>query len=396
MIRRRRDLAGSDPSDRLRAVLALPDAWDSCPRLLEAAADPSPDVARAALRRLLKLGSSEEASILRARLLTVDLGLVPDYARTLRGLGDPEAALIARDALGSGSSSMRIAAALALRELRDRRALDQLLDALADPIAGVRRFALEALGALGRDRTIAKASAPLLADRDPDVRAAAVDTILATTADAEQLLARVVGDRTPRVRRRLAKASPQLSAPTVSALLDDVDVDVRLDVLWALVERPRDDLLHAVVGATRDRAWQVRRAACRALGGARREEGRETLVAALADSHPTVRAAALGALQEIFAERIVDVLADELSSEHADRRRIAVYALGSCGGEAGGVAVADCVADPDPSVRAAVAHVLAEGTADGVDVLLERLSSDRDATVRNAARSALEGRGARR
>lgn len=181
---RRRDRR--DPSARLRAVLALPDAPEALPALMEAVGDASAEVARAALVRVARHGGPSEARALRAHLLEVDLALVRDWAATLRALGDGEAVATAADGLAVPSTGTRMAAAMALGELGDAAAAP-LTHALQDRIAGVRRCALDALAALGPGVASADVCAPLLRDRDVDVRCAAVRAVDALAADADGL-----------------------------------------------------------------------------------------------------------------------------------------------------------------------------------------------------------------
>jgi hypothetical protein len=96
MIRRRHRL---DPSERLRRVRSLPSDDASCAPLLEAVADVSLDVARAALRRLTPLAGQAEIDALRSQMLELDIGIVGDLAATLRQLGDAEASRVAVAAL---------------------------------------------------------------------------------------------------------------------------------------------------------------------------------------------------------------------------------------------------------------------------------------------------------
>jgi hypothetical protein len=228
-LRRRPDATG-----RLKAVLALPEGQESCPALLAAVGDPSLDVARAALQRLVRVGCAREAEALRERLFTVDIGLVPDCARTLRALGDRESAAVASARLSDPLPATRKTAALALRELAEPSARGALCVALADTNASVRASVVDALARLPADDATLTAVAELLHDADPVVRAAAVDALarLATTPDS--CLAGIVADPSSVVRRHLARAAGRLGSPLVAALAGDPDADVRADLADAL------------------------------------------------------------------------------------------------------------------------------------------------------------------
>ena len=394
LIRRRRAL---DPSARLQAVNDLPQEPVSCVALLEAASDPSLDVARAALARLSKLGGEREAAALRARLLSVDLGVVPAYATTLRVLADLEAAGVARRGLTDPSPTVRIAAALALRELRDPASRRGLLLAVGDPISGVRRFALDAVAQLGPDLETEDVCGAALHDPDAEVRAAAVRALAHVASDAEGRLADVRDDPAPRVRHELARLSPRLGDALVrSIVLGDSDPDVRAEAVWRLVATPRPSLLDTERAAADDPDWHVRWAACRALGATRDERARDRLVSSLVDPHETVRAAAARALAEIFGERLVAILAGELGRPEPAVRRALVYRLAELGGAAAVASIAALAGDASPEVREAVVHGLAQTHTVGSVPVLERLTQDENRDVRAVAGAALDRmRGAR-
>jgi HEAT repeat protein len=381
-----------DPSERLRAVLELPDDPASCTALLEAAADPSLNVARAALHRLAQLGAADEARELRRRLLSVDLGIVPAYAAVLRALGDREAAAVARRGLRDRSLPVRLAAAIAQRELADPASASALRLASTDSVAGVRRVALEALGRLGRSSESEAACVAALSDPDTEVRAAAVRALAGTAKDLDARLEPVLCDRAPRVRREVARLSGRLSDRHVGVVIRDAAADVRAEALWALVRRPRRTLVDAIAAAASDPEWHVRRAACRALGAARDERASPRLLRSLLDSHPTVRAAAARALSEIFGERLVDLLAEAVGDAgDAALRKAIVYRLADAGGKVATMRIAELGGDESLDVRAAVAHALAEISAnEAVAVtVLHRLARDESADVRAAAETAL-------
>ncbi|HEY3765110.1 MAG TPA: HEAT repeat domain-containing protein, partial [Gaiellales bacterium] len=156
---RRRERA--DPTARLRRVRALPPTPAALPELIRALADPSTDIVSAALTALAHIGGAAEAEHLRGMLLTVDLGLVPDVAATLRTLGDRAAVPAAVAGLADSSLGTRMAAATVLGVLGDPAAVAPLAAALADPIAGVRRCALTALAQIGPAPDVEAACAPL-------------------------------------------------------------------------------------------------------------------------------------------------------------------------------------------------------------------------------------------
>ena len=104
-----------DATKRLRAVQAS----RSPQELIESLDDPSPEVARAAIARLVELESQHAAAPLRSRLLDVDLSPVADIASALRRIGDSEVVELAIAALSDQRYPRRLAAVRALGALGD-------------------------------------------------------------------------------------------------------------------------------------------------------------------------------------------------------------------------------------------------------------------------------------
>jgi len=374
----------------LRAVHALRAEPSSCPALLEAARDPSLQVATAALERLQTLGGPREAAVLRERLLSVDVALVAAYARTLKVLRDEHATAAACAGLAEPSQARRQAAAIALRELTDERSRPALLDALSDPAASVRRTSLEALARLAPDPRTERACARALADRDDAVRAAAVRTLASIATSPGLLLRPLTSDPSTTVRRQVARAGTTLADETLWILSGDEHADVRAELLRTLRRHPRAQLTPQVIAALSDVSWHVRHRACRALAAAEDRRARAPLIRTLLDAHPLVRAEALRALQQAFGAETTEVLLQELQAADTNRRRALIYAIARTGDAGAAPALAAYEHDPSPEVRIAVAHSLATLAATEAQPVLHRLLSDDDAAVRNAARVALD------
>jgi len=120
-----------DATERLRAVQATRAPGE----LVASLDDPSPEVVRAAIARLVDLEGQRAAGALRDRLFEVDLSLVADVAGALRRVGDSEAVEVAVEALGDGRYSRRLAAVRALGALDDPRAGEPLQRMLDDDVA---------------------------------------------------------------------------------------------------------------------------------------------------------------------------------------------------------------------------------------------------------------------
>jgi HEAT repeat protein len=388
--RHHRRRAERDPSARLRAILALPDSPEALPALLAAVDDQSPEVAKAALARLPRFAGPADAAYLRERLLAVDLAVVREWAGALRELGDGVSVVTAIRGLRAPRVATRMAAAIALGELRDTRAVKPLIGALEDPVAGVRRSALGSLAMLGPDPDAEHGCQRLLTDRDPVVRVAAVNAVCAIAIDADERLRPALKDPTTQVRRELANHAASLRANTVESLLRDAQPDVRSAAAWSLTRIPRPDTLEHLAALLCDDAWQVRRAGCRAVAVAGGREAIDLLLPRLADPHPTVSGAALNMLEDICGDNFASVIGHALQTVDHHLRRALVYALERCPPHAALPVLSGQVGDANADVRIAVAYVLGEGGSEPAAGLLRVMLADHDRAVRHAAESALQ------
>jgi HEAT repeat protein len=263
--------AVSDPSDRLTEVLSSGHDARTRIRLLRAVEDVSPIVAKRALKRLAEVGGPDEAKRLRELLFALDLAVIPACVQTLIALGDDISGGVAVKELSSSLNDIRLKAALVLREVANPSSAPALRATLQDPLANVRRVALEALACIPDDGKNLAAALDLADDEDETVRAALVRAVVALDVNPGPTLACFLEDPAAAVRLALARNTASLSAGAISLLLEDGNYDVRSQTLWSLVEEPRPELADAIVTRLEDNHWAVRRAACRALGAAEAE-----------------------------------------------------------------------------------------------------------------------------
>lgn len=368
-----------DPTERLRLVLAS----QSSSELIESLADPSLEVARAAVGRLVEIEGPRAAPALRNRLLESDLSLVADIARALRAIGERSAVDIAIVGLTGEAYRRRLAAARALGALGERRATDALRGALRDPVAGVRSAALASLGELGPALDCANDCARLLSDSSPHVRITAVSAVARTATRPGALLAPAAADEDRLVRLAVARHVATLPAHAASALLADPDLRVREAAALSAGVGQREEL---AVLLAHDPSSDVRRAAAQTLGDLGGDEGiADVLVDGVEDPDAIVRAAVLRALDRLLThDGAAQRLSDELVSGRPARRRAAVYALSHLGGHPAEADVWRLADDPDPDVRLALLHAARSLLADP-EQLVRHLAADGDAVVRDSA-----------
>jgi len=369
-----------DATKRLRAVQAS----GSPQELIESLDDPSPEVARAAIARLVELESQHAAAPLRSRLLDVDLCLVADIATALRRIGDREAVELAMAALGDERYSRRLAAVRALGALGDERAAKSLETMLRDDVAGVRAAALDAMAQLRGPGPVDAAAdcARLLSDAVPHVRIAAVRALARLVTHPGDVLAPAAEDEDRLVRLEVAQHAARLPEHAAHALLTDPDLRVREAAARAAGIR---DLGALSVLLTDDPAGDVRRASAHALGSMRHQRVADLLVVGLEDPDALVSAAVLHALAELLSrDGAVRRLCEELDCKRPARRRAVVYALARLGAREVTPELARLADDPDPDVRLALIHS-ADALCDEPEHVMRHLTADPDIGVRQAA-----------
>lgn len=149
-----------------------------------------------------------------------------------------------------------------------------------------------------------------------------------------------------------------------------------------------------------DESYLVVAAACRALGGTRRPEAFDLLVAARTRGSwaEVIRAAALGGLARLRDERAVPILLEESRYGRPNRgRRAAIAALAELApNRATREHLEELLADPDPYLRVDVVEALAEVGDNGARVALRsQLAREHDGRVRRRIRETLRDLGGR-
>ncbi len=283
---------------------------------------------------------------------------------------------------------IREEAAIALREVRDERAIEPLIQALKDDKSGkVRHMIVVTLGAIGDKRAI-KPLIQALWDKEPDVRHSAVralcelgdatavkplfqklkeysaddinttkelqrkalQMIVNRDAIAVELLIQCLGDhdyhqflRNHRSHRFIIHEIIEKMEDRTRAvepllqLLKAEDMDVRLCALEILVEigdaRVMSPLIRTLIQALKDKNRDYREVASRALRKTSRTELEpfiEPLIDALNDDNYVVRRNVVAVLGFIRDKRATEPLIQALADEKI--RYEAIWALGMVGG----------------------------------------------------------------
>jgi len=311
---------------------------------LEALADPTPEVVRAALGALSMVGDESSLEPV-ARLLTADiapaLGRAAETSLAVLGARFSDAArVLARRA--EPSSPDAHAAAVLIRVLGPpvRGSFDADIDFLAAALSSaspaVRRASLSALGAIGGALAV-EPLALALTDEEREVRLAAV---------------RALG--------RLRSTEGEAIGTTQLVALSERSKDDELVIfaLLALGETGDARALPILRPFVRSGDPKAAVAAIEALGAFPEGRRMEALIDGLSHSASEVVKAAVRALGESSDARVLSHLAVSLDHEAWDVRRLAADVLARHGEAAVGPLRARLAVEEDPLVREAIGRAL--------------------------------------
>jgi HEAT repeat protein len=420
-IEQERELAeqmnSSDPENRIEAIRTLTDAevLENELGLVGAIDDVDWKVRKAAIQGLVKRSAPEAIQAL--------LESVREDHRNLSILNSAMQVLIMCDVdtlptlvefLRDKDVELRMQAALALGEHRDKRALPVLLETLSDPNINVRFHAIEALGKL-RDSAAAEPLTKIAETRDFFLAFPALEAL------------RQIGDRevAPRLvnllqvemlREAAAETLGELGDETVVApladLINNADVAVipiarALTKLYDRFEEEHGEgdyiadltrqsiepqgIQHLLDTLNNTEIDDLRPLAT-VIGWLRGTAVDRTLVRLLGE--PSVRSEVLEALAH-HGEGVINLLIDQLDADDLETRRAAITALGRLGYRRATGALIK-VLENDPSLRVDAANALAKlGDETALDSLLV-LIGDPDGTVRQSVVAALNSIGSPR
>ncbi len=262
----------------------------------------------------------------------------------LGAIGGPAAVEALGETIGDDRSSVRQAAVRALARTAGAAAIPALARALAHKDPMTRRCAADALGTLKEAGAVA-AIRVALTDRDRTVRESAVRA-LSAIGSPEAASALVAG---------LHEGGRDLQAAISSALKT---------FEWTPTGSA-ERAVHAAIHGRFDEA---------AVQG---PVAVEPLVAALGDRDPSLRLGALAALGRLADARAAATIAASFKDPDANLRRAAADALAAIGPSASDT-VLEALGDRTPTVRAAAERALSEiGEGRVADFLLARLTTGR-------------------
>ncbi len=382
--------------------------------LIEALKDPVPEVrmnaafslgefqAPEAVEPLIELLKDENGEVVSSTITA--LGMLKDPRAT-----EPLCEVIKRDDVKitpagdsithfEGSSSRHQEAVFALGEIGDPRAVDTLLDQLADKEIG--NSAASSLGRIKSEYVFGKLI-KLLDSKNPTTRtnAVAVYEYIQDPA-AVPILIKMMNDRVPEVRREAAYALghfneseeiAQTEQPLINALGDSkIEVQAAAAVSLGSIKSKKAIPLLAKLIQSKDPT--LCETAIHALGRFKDPEATDSLIADLQDKNWRVRIDIVYSLMEMGDIRAVDPLISLLGDENYKVRQGAATGLGKLGDRNAVEPLLKALeTEREEDVR--ISEVQALGILGGPEAIkgLSRLSTDKDEykIVRTNAEKAL-------
>ena len=349
-----------------------------------------PDVLRAGVRSALRVGRTDVALALYARLVPPGK---PDVPALLRDL----AWAIITGHVRDPQEHLRIAAYMTLVETADRHAIPLFKDGLLDTSVMVRARAAEGLARAG---AAASTLARALDDPAPSVRIAALNA----------LGTRVDPSLRPLITRLSKSEEGVLHIFALAALVhlgqadafDDIageatlpDAELRMAALGALGRLKRPAGLPILSQSVYDPDPSVRAFAAGALGEFGSPKGEPALLHALEDESPRVRGVAAASLGRLKLAQSLPVLRQAARDPVELVRVGAVEGLLRLGDNEAVLLAADLAKHPDPSVRGATAQAVALAGNRKALLVVESLLKDQQPQPRLMAARAIGKLGGR-
>jgi len=354
-----RNLRGADDRSMLR-TMAKTTLW-------QALRTPSARINAKSIRIIERLEIEALAKEVAEKILD-DNDLVAAAASVALLRSNPAAPRVATDLLVSDDPEARAIVVEGIGRKIGERARADLLPALADPDARVRRAAVIAIGAMKSDADTARLQAIAAGDPEGTVRAAALHALAeGERKDVSQAAERALTDSY--LGARLAAVSllargGKAAVPELERLASSDDLFVALRAAVALHKAGGPSRLAPVERALAAEPWGVRVAAIAALLElADGRTARERLVPLLRDERAEVRIAAARALLGFGPdEHAAGVLVAELGSDNESVRLSAAIELARLRDARGVQALAQLIRSAEPSTRSAAvrAHLQAQ------------------------------------
>ncbi len=382
---------GNDATEEQRALVS-----EAMIEGLRQAADP--DVQAFFIAQLQLVGHDEAVAPLAARLTEARLG--EPAVRALRQIGTPAALAALRQALPAAQGDLRLQLVVALGSARDAESADALLPLTTAADTTLRHAALLALADIGspqaRDPILAAASASSISEQRLGVHAAVIlaRRLRADAHPAEALELCTALAATPagayaalatRVDLTGAEALPQLIGAAVGT-----DAGQRESAIKLTLELLRQPVTAAWCATLPQAGPEAREAIVAMLGLRRDPRAVPTVLSALGDADPRVRAAALEALARFGSETALKPLVAMVATAAEGDAQAAAGVLAWVADADFAEVVAAALPQASPAGKAILLDLLAARQATAKAPVAAAALADADASVRKAALKTLE------
>lgn len=322
--------------------------------------------------------------------------------RTLKTLGSVGSLDVLYGLLEDESGHVRKDAAMAVSVLGDSRSIERLLPVLEDEYSDVAQSAAHALVVLGQRSPgdLADRIIPMLSNAASSLYTLLIMILTEVHApDWEELCLRAAQNTDPEVRAAavscLKRSDSSMAMATIINSLTDENSQVRVQAVVTLEELKHPESIVPLKAAIYDQDPWVRSAAVSALSvqPAATPADFEELLKGEDLMMQTSALDALGRMAASGIEEALGMLIEKFETGSLEIKRSICRLLGKVDDDRAFHLLRKAMDDADPSIRVFAVHALSQRPEAQVpDILHEAGEKDPDKQVREAIRSALEGR----
>lgn len=390
-----------DPDDRkdILAALGMIGSKQSLESILNFVEDDA--LVRDMDLALLTLGK-RDASLISGLLNHHDPLVRQRGIRTLQTLGDVGSIDEIYGLLGDESGHVRKDAAKAVSSLGDSSSIERLLPVLEDEYSDVAQSAAHALVHLGQraPEDLAARIIPMLQDAAVPLYTLLIMILTEVQApEWEDLCLKAAQNTEPEVRAAavscLKRSESSVAIATIINSLTDENAQVRVQAVVTLEELKHPEAVVPLKAAINDQDPWVRSAAVSALSAQPEVDpvDFEELLSGEDLMMQTSALDALGRLASAGSEKALKMLTEQYETGALEMKRSVCRILGRISGPMAFDLLKRAIKDNDPGIRVFAVHALSQRQETQVpDILQEAGEKDTDKLVREAIRSALEGR----
>jgi len=280
-----------------------------------------------------------------------------------------------------------------LREIKNPRMIQQLIEKSNDKETNVRLLSVETLGEVQATEAV-QPLIELLKDKNSEVRGSAAAALGEIRAEeAVRPLIELLKDKDGEVKRSAAYALGEIQAEEaiqpVIELLKDKENLVALSAAFSINRIQAVGAVEQLIELLKDKESHVREFAAFSLGIIQAKEAIAPLIELLKDKDSRVRLRAADALGDIHANEAVKPLTELLKDKEDSVRWTASFALGEVSTKEEVKPLTELLKDKNSNVRSCAAFALSRiKPKEAVEPLIELLH-DKDSEVREAASAAL-------